>query len=113
MAVRKKGRRKITYKNKEYIWYVKEDYYSIYYVLNVISCDKSLIMSVPLKTVTPYAISKGRIFQGQKNVNWNRYIMPFEVPEIITPRFMSLLIRWATEDSDAVRVDRNGKDIPL
>lgn len=113
MAVRKKGRRKITYKNKEYIWYVKEDYDSIYYVLNVVSHDKSLIMSIPLKTVTPYVISKGRIFQGQKNVNWSRYILPFEVPEIITPRFTSLLIRWATEESDAVRVSWNGKDIPL
>ncbi|MDE6847828.1 MAG: hypothetical protein K2J44_00570 [Ruminococcus sp.] len=113
MAVRKKLRRKITYNNKEYIWYVKEDYDSIYYILNVVSYDKSLVMSVPLKTVTPYVISKGRIFQGQNNINWNRYILPFEVPEIITPKFTALLIRRATENSDAVRVGWNGKDIPI
>lgn len=68
MGVNKKGKRKICVENKEYVWYVNEDYDSPYYILNIFSEDKSLIVSCPLKTETAYLISKGLAFQNQKQV---------------------------------------------
>ena len=112
MSVRKKGRRKITYENKKYVWYVGLDYDSPYYILNIISEDKQLIIACPLNRNTPYAISKGTLFQNCKSDgHWNRYRLPFDVPEIITPGFVSELISWATKGSDAVRIEWDGKDI--
>ena len=35
MGVNKKGKRKICVENKEYVWYVNEDYDSPYYILNI------------------------------------------------------------------------------
>lgn len=97
MSVRKKGRRKIMHGDEKYVWYVELDYDSPYHILNVISEDKKLIIACPLNMKTPYIISKGNLFQNYKsNGNWNRYHLPFDVPEIITPKFVSELISWAT-----------------
>lgn len=106
MSVRKKGRRKIVYEDETYVWYVDLDYDSPYYILNIISEDKRLIIACPLDMSKPYAISKGRSFQNYKpNGHWNRYHLPFDVPAIITPKFVSELIAWATKGSDAIRVE--------
>ena len=43
LGVSKKGRRKLTYNEKQYVWYVQEDNDSPYYCLNIISDDKQLI----------------------------------------------------------------------
>lgn len=112
MGVLKKGRRKIIVNEKSYLWYVELDYDSPYYILNVISEDKVLIISCPLKMSTPYIISKGNIFQNKKtNGIWNRYLLPFNVPDIITPKFVSELILWVSQGNDAKEVEWNGKDI--
>lgn len=112
MSVRKKSRRKIVCDNKKYVWYVKLDYDSPYNILNIVSEDKHLIIACPLNVKTPYIISKGRLFQGfETNGHWNRYCLPFNVPEIITPKFVSELISWATIGSDAISIEWNGKDI--
>lgn len=114
MSVRTKGRRKISVENKEYIWYVALDYDSPYYILHIVSEDKTLLVSCPLKTETSYLISKGKIFQNKKtNGIWNRYRLPFDVPEIITPEFVSNVIDWATQNNDTITVEWNGKDIPV
>lgn len=112
MSVRKKGRRKIVYESKKYVWYVELDYDSPYYILNIISEDKQLIIACPLNMRKHYIISKGSTFQNIKsNGHWNRYLLPFDVPEIITPKFISKLISWATKDLDAIRIEWDGKDI--
>ena len=54
MGVMKKGRRKITVSDKSYVWYIGSDYDSPYHVLNIVSDDKALILSCPLKTETAY-----------------------------------------------------------
>lgn len=114
MAVSKKGRRKITVCEKEYIWYIEMDSDSPYHILNIISDDKQLILSCPLNTKTPYIISKGKIFQTTKtNGNWNRYLLPFCIPESITPAFVARVISWATEDNKAQTVEWDGNDIPV
>jgi len=114
MGVCKKGRRKIRIDNRDYIWYVELDYDSPYHILNIVSEDKSLILSFPMKTTTTYLISKGNTFQNKKtNGIWNRYLLPFNIPEIITPKFVAKVIVWATQNNDAVTVEWNGKDIPL
>lgn len=114
MGVKESGRRKLTVANKRYLWYVALDHDSPYYVLHIVSEDKALILSCPLKTEIPYIISKGSIFQNQTtNGIWNRYLLSFAVPEIITPKFVSDVIVWATQSSNAKETKWNGKDIPL
>lgn len=93
MGVRKKGRRKIVCNNQEYVWYVALDDDSVYYILNIRSEDKSLILSYPIKTRTSYIISMGRVFQGKKTDGvWHRYRLPFEGVDIVTPEFVADII---------------------
>ncbi|MBR1528601.1 MAG: hypothetical protein IJ642_04775 [Oscillospiraceae bacterium] len=114
MGAAKKGRRKITVSDKNYIWYIKLDDDTPYYILNIVSFDKALIISCPLKTKTPYVISKGNRFQNKEtNGLWNRYLLPFHIPEIITPKFVSNLIFWATQSEKAKETKWNGKDVPV
>lgn len=49
MGVSKKRRRKIICNGIEYIWYISQDCDSIYYILNIISKDKTTILSYPYK----------------------------------------------------------------
>lgn len=112
MSVRMKGRRKISCNNETYIWYVELDYDNPYHILNIVSEDKSLIIACPLNMDTAYIISKGSRFQNHKtNGYWNRYYLPFCVPEIITPEFVSKLILWSTQGSNAARIQWDGKYI--
>lgn len=112
MGVRKKGRRKIICDDKRYIWYVEMDCDSPYNILNIVSEDKTLIIACPLKMETPYIISKGNMFQNQiMNGLWTRYLLPFKVPQIITPKFVSELILWGTQGENAVEVKWNGENI--
>ena len=112
MGIRKKGRRKLVYDNKTYIWYVESDSESPYHILNVISQDKQFIIACPLKTKTPYIISKGKLFQNHRTDGcWNRYCLPMDVPESITPKFVVDLISWAAMGSDAIAIDWDGRDI--
>ena len=110
--IKTKGRRKITVAGKMYVWYVELDYDSPYYILNIISEDKLLIISCPVKTKTSYIISKGNIFQNKKtNGRWNRYLMPFSVPDIITPKFVADVICWANQSEKATAIEWNGTDV--
>ena len=105
MAVRTKGRRKIIVENTLYLWYISLDKDSPYYMCNIVSEDKSVIMSCPLKTKMPYVISKGRIFQNIKtNGCWNRYLLPFDIPETITPKFVLKVILWSIKDKNAIKI---------
>lgn len=114
MGVKTKGKRKIIVADKTYRWNVILDNDSPCHILNIISEDKSTILSCPLKTETPYIISKGNVFQNHKtNGLWNRYLLPFHIPEIITPKFVSTVILWATQGPKAIETKWNGKDIPV
>ncbi|MBQ4522470.1 MAG: hypothetical protein IJA10_05885 [Lachnospiraceae bacterium] len=114
MGVRKKSRRKISVDDKEYIWYVEVDYDSPYHILNIVSNDKQLVLSCPIDTETPYLISKGKLFQNKDtNGNWNRYLLPFNIPEIVTPSFVAKIITWAMQDINTQIIAWNGKNIPI
>ena len=96
LGVRKKGRRKLTYNEKQYVWFVQEDNDSPYFCLNILSDDKQLILTLPLGKDIKYVISKGKRFQTSKsNGSWERYICPLELPEIITPKIVADIINWA------------------
>ena len=112
MSIRTKGRRKIIVGDQTYIWYVTLDDDSPYIILHIVSDDKRLILSCPLQTKIVYVISKGRIFQAKgTNGVWNRYLLPFDIPEIITPSFVEKVIVWSTQNTDATPVSRN--DVPV
>lgn len=114
MSVRKRGRRKISCNNETYIWYIELDYDSPFHILNIVSEDKSLIIACPLNMKIAYVISKGKRFQNNKiNGRWNRYSLPFQVPEIITPKFVSELILWSTQGSNAIKIQWDGERIPV
>ena len=112
MGVSKKRRRKIICNGIEYIWYISQDCDSIYYILNIISKDKTTILSYPLQTETSYVICKGSYFQGMKtDGRWNRYIVPFSIIGAVTPKFVSKITDWAVNGTNAVKIEWNGKDI--
>ena len=114
MSIRTKGRRRIIVGNLTYVWYVALDYDTPYNVLNIVSDDKCLILSYPLQTKIAYVISKGRMFQAKgTNGTWNRYLLPFDTPDIITPKFVEKLIVWATQSENAKETKWNGNDVPV
>ena len=114
MVVKAKGRRRIVVKDKNYVWYVKIDCDSPYYILNVISEDKLLIVSCPIGTRTNYIISKGSIFQNRDtNGQWNRYLLPFSVPNTITSKFVADVIYWSIQGDNAEKIEWNGKGVPV
>lgn len=115
MGVRKKGRRKITVDENEYIWYVSQDDESDHYLLSIVSDDKNYVLTCPLKTEIPYLISKGRLFKAENtDGTWNRYELPFDIPEIITPIFVARVISWATQKGKAVPLKRKeGQSFPV
>lgn len=118
--VRTRGRRKIAVQGRNYVWYVvggdcDQDYWERVSsnnwgtpFLHIISEDKYIILTIPLNAPTPYAVSKGREFQGKPTSGcWERYIMPFELPESVTPRFVAEIIDWAVSGDGAVRTEYN------
>ena len=114
MGINQKHKRKINIENISYIWYVSLDFDSPYHLLNIVSEDKKFFVSCPFEAETPYLISKGLLFQKQKtNGTWNRYLLPFSIPDIITPRFVSEIIVWATSGKNAILVEWNGQNIPV
>ena len=106
MSISTKRRRKIIVGDRAYVWYVAEDDDSAYDVLNIVSDDKYLILSCPLKTGTDYVISKGRVFQ-QKEIHsgWSRHLLPFGIHDAVTPKLAEQIIVWATEGTDAVPIN--------
>ena len=112
MSIRTKGRRKIIVRDQNYIWYVALDDDSPYNILHIVSDDKCLILSCPLQTKIAYVISKGRIFQAKgTNGVWNRYLLPFDIPDSITPGFIEKVIVWSTQNADATSINRN--EVPV
>ncbi|MBR3825373.1 MAG: hypothetical protein IKJ39_09260 [Lachnospiraceae bacterium] len=108
MAVCKKGRRKINVDNREYIWYVNLDDDSPYHMLHILSEDKALILACPIEAEVAYVISKGKVFQNKRTTGiWNRYLLPFSVPEAIVPSFVAQVIVWATKETGAESIDIN------
>jgi len=100
-----KGRRKINVDGRMFVWHVAEDFDSPYKLLQVASDDKKMILAVPLQTSEAYVISKGSIFQGNPTSGrWERYLLPFDVPDAITPGFVAELIRWSAEGKEAQAV---------
>lgn len=100
MSVRTKSRRKITVDGEMYVWHVEKNAESDWNMLNIVSMDKSFVLSVPMGLKTPYLISKGRIFGGRKTDGiWHRYLLPVDVPEAITPAFVAAVIKLATTEN--------------
>lgn len=112
MSISTKRRRRIIVRDKAYFWYVALDDESPYNILNIVSEDKYLILSCPLRTGKEYVISKGRVFQTKETDGcWNRYLLPFSIPDIITPRFVKELIVWSTGDTEAIPIDGIGNPV--
>lgn len=88
MGTAAKGRRKIIVAGKMYRWDVSLDCDSPFHILIIVSEDKAMILSCPLKTEIPYIISKGKIF-------------------------VSDVILWSTQSEKATEKKWDGRGIPV
>lgn len=109
MGISKKGKRTITYQDKKYVWWVREEEECCNETwLTVASEDKSLILSYRVGECDFFVISKGRVFQGRETSGrWERYWYPFQdrtPPMVITPGFVRELLAWAVDGWGAERV---------
>lgn len=124
MAVRSKSRRKLVCGGKKYVWYVlagDRDYWTRVAeggsgwawetpFLHIISEDKALVLTIPLNAPKAYVVSKGRVFQGKKTSGcWEKYILPFALPEAITPKIVSEIIMWAERGESTVKTEYGGE----
>lgn len=116
MAVRLKSRRELVCGGKKYVWYVLADAdideggELETPFLHIISEDKALILTIPLNAPKPFVVSKGRVFQGKKRSGcWERYFLPFALPEAITPKTVSEIIEWAEHGENAVKTEYGGE----
>ena len=107
MGVNRKGRRRIVYKNKPFVWWVgknKEDEDKIW--LNIVSEDKNIVLAYRVGEGDFFVVSKGRCFQGKKTSGcWERYWYPMkEPPMVVTPEFVCEMIAWAVDGKDAKKI---------
>lgn len=110
MSVSTKNKRKLVYKDVAYYWCVYQDWDSCgQLILDVMSEDKAVFLTYPIGEVVPYVVSQGRFFQGKEtNGVWNKYLLPFEGEEVITPKFVAQLIAFAVEETEAVEYGAKG-----
>lgn len=105
MGVSRKGRRTLHYKGIEFLWWVgtEEDHCDKIY-LNIVSEDKSIVLSYKVGDGCFVVISKGRMFQGHKTSgNWEVYGIPFKEPlMIVTPGDVERIVEWAVDGRGAV-----------
>lgn len=106
MGIAKKGKRKILYQGKEYLWWVREDEDCLDAPwLTIASPDRSLVLSYRVEGGDFFVVSKGKIFQGEETSGkWEYYWYPFEKrtpPLVITPGFVRELIAWAVDGRGA------------
>ncbi len=114
MGVTKKRRRAITVDGRAFVWYIAKDDESDHSILNIISSDKKIICSVPIDTPAAYIISKGNEFQGYKTSGtWERYILPLFIPAMITPGFVSEVIRLITNGDKLQQVSWDQNKYPV
>ncbi|MCM1166451.1 MAG: hypothetical protein NC299_02570 [Lachnospiraceae bacterium] len=111
--VRAKGRRRLVVGGRRYVWYVltgDRDYWERVAsndwntpFLHIISEDKRLVLLIPMNAPTPYVVSKGREFRGRPTSGcWERYLLPFDIPVSVTPRFVAEVIDWAVRGDEAI-----------
>ena len=114
MSVTKKRRRTITVDGHTFVWYIAEDDESDHSILNIISNDKKIVCSVPIDTPAAYIISKGNVFQGNKTSGtWERYSLPLVIPAMITPGFVSEVIRLITNNDKLQQVSCDQNKYPV
>ena len=89
MAVSYKGKRKLTYKGKEYIWCIRENYegyfpdkYNAFQELHITAADKSFSTFFPLRPDDEENYRKMKEFLK----------IDFDIPEAITPSFVVKVI---------------------
>ena len=109
MAVSCKGKRRLTYKGKEYIWSIRENYegffadrYNVFHELHITAADKSFSTIFPLR---PDYDDDGENYNRMKE-----YLgIDFDIPEAVTLSFVAMIIE--REDRYFV-IERHTEKIP-
>jgi len=77
MSVSYKGKRKLTYKGKEYIWSVHKEFH-------ITAVDRSEMYEFPLRPKDDEEHQRLKEYLG----------IDFDIPEAITPSFVVKVIEW-------------------
>ena len=115
MAVKTKGRRKITVGNRQFVWYMGDDDDSCDHVLHVVSHDKAFNVNYHLEqpAETRHLAVLGREFPGLPDAggNWMRVRCPrWEEGGALTPGGVRRLIDWClSTERKLVEVDYRGQ----
>ncbi len=90
-------------------------YYMELQTQSVVDNDfKKLVLTFPLQTKTPYIIIKGRIFQNaDAGGTRERYKLPVDISDIITPKTVSEIIIWAVSGTGDEYIDWDGSEVPV
>ena len=104
-GVATKKRRRLKYKEQEFVWWVapnEDDCDKIY--LNIVSLDKSIVLTYHLGDGSFAIISSGKRFQGQEMKGGSRlYRIPMKDPlMIVTPKDVEEIIAWAVDGNNAI-----------
>jgi hypothetical protein len=117
MAVRTKGRRKIMVNQRQFVWYIADDYDSNDNVLHVVSEDKKFIVNYHLGQPEQkrFIATFGSEFPGLPDAGgcWIRVLCPeWEQNSVITPGSIHRLVDWClNQERELIRVDDGGKAI--
>ena len=114
VSVSIKNKRTIIVDDRTFVWYIAEDDESDHLILNIISNDKKVVCSVPMDTPTAYLISKGNELQGKKTSGtWERYRLPFVIPKMITPGFVSEVVQWIINGNEMEQICWDQEKYPV
>lgn len=101
MPARKTNRRKLTFKDREFLWYVRDDPDSTAKVLHVLSDDKRFVVKYELmqggKSRPSFVIVVGREFPGLPTAggSWTRLRCPtWKGDYKIDGKFVHRLLEW-------------------
>ena len=117
MTIATKGKRNISVGNRDFFWYVSDDYDSAFMVLRVASPDKRFVVNYHIgqPDAACHLIVLGKEFDGlaETKRGWRRVLCPrWEEDRAIKPAAVRRLIAWCVnENIELVEVDWTGAPI--
>ena len=101
MAISKKGRRKIVVADDSYVWWISPCHDDAGDALHIVSSGKEVHLLISLgqrRLASIVVISLGDRVGARRGLRgpWRRFVAPLTLPGAVTPKFIRLIIEWAT-----------------
>ncbi len=97
MPARRMNRRKLTFQDREFLWYVRKDPDSAGKVLHVLSHDKRFVVMYEFASGPRFVVVVGREFPGLPTTGGSHTRLrcpPWEDDATINERFVLRLVEW-------------------